>query len=446
LIFGRGAIIVSLEKPGILFPKKWILIECIAAGCDCSWVMVSLSKIDSEIAQRTGAIAAPAPAVKGRGWLLPLILYSLGHFSVDLYQGGLGALLPVVQSHFGLSFTQLGLVGGALACSSSLFQPLYGYLSDRFDSRLFSALGPAVAAVFISSLIWSHGFGGLLLMVTAGGVGIAAFHPQAAANAVVEMTSNRGHAMSIFLVAGTLGVACGPLLFAVLLDHGGLSFARAGVVPGAIVSLLLLALLKPPRARPQPQTSFDWAAFRVVWKPMTLLFLMVLIRSIVQATFGQFLPLYLHDVKHYTLSQASVSLSLYLAAGAIGGLAGGNLADRFGGRLVILISMTGSVPFFVLFLLASGAWSVAGLFLGGLVLMFTVPVNIIMAQKLAPTQSGTVSALMMGFAWGSAGMIFIPLTGWIADIWSLQWAFAGLIAFPVLGFLLGLKLPRQLSS
>jgi FSR family fosmidomycin resistance protein-like MFS transporter len=408
--------------------------------------MVSISKIDAEIAQHAGTIAEPAPAIKDRGWLMPLMLYSVGHFCVDLYQGGLGALLPVVQSHFGLSFTQLGLVGGALACSSSLLQPLYGYLSDRFNSRLFSALGPAVAAVFISSLIWSHGFGGLLLMVIAGGVGIAAFHPQAAANAVVEMTSNRGRAMSFFLVAGTLGLAVGPLLFAVLLNHGGLSFARAGVVPGAIISLLLLVLLKPPRRRPQPRTSFDWVAFRVVWKPMTLLFLMVLIRSIVQATFAQFLPLYLRDAKHYTLSQASLSLSLYLAAGAIGGLAGGNLADRFGGRLVILISMIGSVPFFVLFLLASGAWSVAGLFLGGLVLLSTVPVNIIMAQKLAPTQAGTVSALMMGFAWGSAGMIFIPLTGWVADIWSIQWAFAGLIAFPGLGFLLGLKLPHQLST
>ncbi len=377
---------------------------------------------------------------------MPLVLYSLGHFCVDLYQGGLGALLPVIQSQFSLSFTRAGLLGGALACSSSLVQPLYGYLSDRFESRLLSALGPVIAAGFMSSLVWCHGFGGLLLMVTASGVGVAAFHPQAAANAVAGITSNRGRAMSFFLVSGTLGLAGGPILFSVLLNHGGLSFARAGIVPGAFVSLLMLVLLKPPGTRLQPRTSFDWTALRVVWKPMTILFLMVLIRSIVQATFAQFLPLYLRDAKHYTLSQASLSLSLYLAAGAIGGLAGGSLADRFGGRLVILVSMIASVPFFVLFLLAGGAWSLAGLFLGGLVLLFTVPVNIVMAQRLAPTQSGTVSALMMGFAWGSAGLIFIPLTGWIADVWSMQWAFAGLIAFPVLGFLLGLKLPRQLSA
>jgi hypothetical protein len=49
---------------------------------------------------------------------------------------------------------------------------------------------------------------------------------------------------------------------------------------------------------------------------------------------------------------------------------------------------------------------------------------------------------MMGFAWGAAGLIFIPLTGWISDAFSMQHAFAGLIAFPLIGFLLALKLPK----
>ena len=65
-----------------------------------------------------------------------------------------------------------------------------------------------------------------------------------------------------------------------------------------------------------------------------------------------------------------------------------------------------------------------------------------MAQELVPAQAGTVSALMMGFAWGTAGLIFIPLTGWMSDLFSMQVAFTGLIGFPLIGFLLSLKLPR----
>jgi FSR family fosmidomycin resistance protein-like MFS transporter len=163
----------------------------------------------------------------------------------------------------------------------------------------------------------------------------------------------------------------------------------------------------------------------------------------VQVTFTQFLPLYLHTQRGYSLAAASAMLSLYLVGGAIGGLAGGKLADRFGGRLVIIISMIGSVPFLVAFLFTTGLISAASLFLCGLVLLFTIPVNVVMAQELAPRQAGTVSALMMGFAWGAAGLIFIPLTGWVSDLTSMHHAFTGLIAFPLIGFLLALKLPRK---
>jgi FSR family fosmidomycin resistance protein-like MFS transporter len=86
----------------------------------------------------------------------------------------------------------------------------------------------------------------------------------------------------------------------------------------------------------------------------------------------------------------------------------------------ILVSMIASVPFLALFFLTQGVISIAGLCAGGLILLFTIPVNVVMAQELVPAQSGTVSALMMGFAWGMAGMIFIPLTGWLSDMFSLH--------------------------
>jgi FSR family fosmidomycin resistance protein-like MFS transporter len=391
------------------------------------------------------AVPVATPAAARRTWLVPLVLYCMGHFAVDMYQGTLGALQPALQDRFRFNFTQAGILAGMFVCSASMMQPLYGYLSDRFRSRLLSAVGPAIAAVFISTLGWAHGFGGLLLMVFMGGVGIAAFHPQAASNAVAAMSGNRGNAMAIFISCGFLGLATGPAFFSVLLRFGGLDRAHWGAIPGVVVALLLMVLLPPLAQASSPREKFEWAALRAVWKPMVILYVLVLIRSIVQVTFAQFLPLYLHTAKHYTVTDANLTLSLYLVAGAIGGFAGGNLADRLGGRLVILISMIGSVPFLVLFLFGQGVWSTVGLIAGGLVLLFTMPVNIVMAQELAPTQAGTVSALMMGFAWGSAGLIFIPLTGWVSDHWSMQLAFTGLIFFPLLGFLLAMKLPRKVA-
>jgi FSR family fosmidomycin resistance protein-like MFS transporter len=341
-----------------------------------------------------------------------------------------------------LSLTQAGVLGGMLVFSSSVMQPVYGYLSDRFHSYLFTALAPAVAAVFISSLGLASGYGMLLAMVWMGGAAIASFHPQATANATLGIKRNRGRAMATFISAGTLGLALGPTYFSWMTGTLGLSRTYWAAIPGVLMSILLLAFLRFSPATSGPKLRFDLAPLHAVWRPLTILFLLVVIRSIVQVTFGQFLPLYLKLQRGYSLSTASYITSVYLVGGALGGFMGGNLADRFGGRRVIIISMIGSVPFLLLFVFTTGLVSLAGLILGGLILLFTIPVNIVMGQELVPANAGTVSALMMGAAWGSAGIIFIPLTGWISDHYSMQTAFAGLVITPLIGFVLALKLPK----
>ena len=394
------------------------------------------------MASQSAVTAVESSVHAPRTWLLPLVLFCTGHFFVDLYSSALGVFQPLLHDRFGLSFTEAGVLGGLLVFSTSVMQPVYGYLSDRIPSRLFSALGPAVAGVFIASLARAPGYSGLLVMVFLGGIGVAMFHPQAAANAVAHVHEKRAQAMAVFICSGSLGMAAGPLFFSFV--TGAIGFARTywAAVPGLFVTALLLALMPPIAARARQKEAFNSESLRAVWKPMMLLYLLVVIRSVVQITFTQFLPLYLHSERGYTLAAASLTLSIYLLGGSVGGFAGGALADRFGGRAVILVSMIGSVPFLALFLFTKGALSAAGLFLGGLVLLFTIPVNVVMAQELAPSQAGTVSALMMGFGWGMAGMIFIPLTGWVSDHASMQAAFSGLIAFPMLGFLLALKLPK----
>jgi len=390
------------------------------------------------------AVATPQTRL-ARASLLPLALFCIGHFLVDLYSGALGALQPLLQSRFGLNFTQAGILGGVMVCSSSLVQPVYGYLSDRWHSRLFTVLAPAMAGAFIASLGFAPGYWGLLLMAWMGGAGIASFHPQAAANATAGIERNRAGAMAIFICSGTVGLACGPLFFSMLGEHG-LALNGTGAVPGVLVSLLLLGCMPQLAGRRQAHQERKWDELRKVWRPLTILYFLVFIRSVVQIVFTQFLPLYLHTQRGYSLPAASGMLSLYLIGGAIGGLAGGRLADRFGGRLVILISMIGSLPFLALFVLTTGIPSAVGLFLGGLMLLFTIPVNVVMAQELVPAQAGTVSALMMGFAWGAAGLIFIPLTGWFSDLFSMQHAFEGLVAFPLIGFLLAMTLPKPCAQ
>ncbi len=385
---------------------------------------------------------SPDSGTRARVGMTALALFSVGHFFIDMYSSALGAFQPLLIDKLHFSLSQAGLLGGLMSFASSVSQPAYGYLADRFHTRLFSTLAPAVAGLFVASMGLAPNYAILLLMVLIGGSGIASFHPQASALATRGLP-NRGRWMAVFISAGTLGLAFGPAFFSTLFRNVGLEGAAWGALPGVVVSVLLISLLPAASAEDRKvQSRFDPAALKAVWKPLALLYTLVFLRSAVQISFTQFLPLYLSRERGFTLSSASWALSLYLASGAIGGFLGGHLADRFGGRRVIMFSMIGSLPFLAVFFLAQGPLALAGLALAGFVLLFTVPVNVVMAQELVPSQTSTVSALMMGFSWGMAGLIAIPLIGWTADSISLHHALAATAVLPALGFLLTMKLPR----
>ena len=85
--------------------------------------------------------------------------------------------------------------------------------------------------------------------------------------------------------------------------------------------------------------------------------------------------------------------SMYLLAGALGGFAGGPLADRFGRRNLILASMLLCVPFVLGFLLLHGPLSWASLFLGGAILQLSLPVNVVYAR------SGVIDPIKLLISW-----------------------------------------------
>jgi FSR family fosmidomycin resistance protein-like MFS transporter len=365
-----------------------------------------------------------------------LAILSFAHFFIDLYSSGLSSFQPMLVERFGLSLAQAGLLAGMLIFSSSLLQPVYGILSDKLGSRLFTVLAPAMAGVFISSLGLATGYPMLITMVLLGGMGIASFHPQASANATAGLHENKSRWMAVFISSGTFGMAFGPAFFTFLAGRYGLEMTWLGALPGLLVTLLLAFYFRLAPIAHQTSNRFDFAALKAKGRPLMILFLLVYIRSIVQMVFAQFLPLYLNRERGFSVQSAALGLTLYLAFGGMGGFVGGNLADRFGGKRVILISMAGCLPFLALFFFTDGWLALAALALAGLLLLFTIPVNLVMGQQLVPSQAGTVSALMMGFAWGSAGLVFIPLVGWAADHVGLGTAMACVSAFPVAGFFL----------
>ena len=389
-------------------------------------------------------VEAPV-AVSRTGWVT-LAYLSLAHFFIDFYSNALGVFVPLLVDKLGISLTEAATLGGLLSFSSSVTQPVYGYLSDRFHSPLFATLAPAVAGIFIASMGLAPGYGWLVALVFLGGAGVASFHPAGSSRVIANLEpGRRQQAMAVFISCGSLGLACGPSAFSYLFDTVGMSRAYLAAIPGVVVTLILLFFL--PAAAPAHASAkaarFDLSELRPVWVPLTLLYFCVFLRSLVQISFSALMPLYLHKERGYPLSEASHLLSFYLAAGALGGFIGGNLAQRFGGKRVIQISFIGSLPLLAVFFLTTELVSNIALIAGGFMLLFTIPVNVVMAQELAPTQAGTVSALMMGASWGMAGLIGIPLIGWFGEHYTLHAALSSLVAAPLIGFILTLWLKNK---
>jgi FSR family fosmidomycin resistance protein-like MFS transporter len=366
-------------------------------------------------------------------------ILTVGHFTIDSYSSFFSPLLPLLVAKLHLSLTLVGTLVALASVSSSFGQPLFGWLSDRVQRPWFAAFGPLTAAVFLSGIGLAPSYGWLVALLMLGGVGVAAFHPQAAALSS-EVSPRRGMAMAFFVTGGTLGFSLGPLFAVTVVDRFGLERTWLAAFPGLVVSGLLLAWFS--RVRPHLRHAGarpGLADLRPFLKPLSLLYLAVVCRSAVSYGFMTFLPIHLH-ARGYGLAASGWIVTLYLLCGALGGFLGGWLADRWGGRTVVVASFFGGAPLYLGFLLLPNAVGLASLVLGSFVLQTSLPVNVVMGQELSPRHASTISSLLMGAAWGMGALIIGPV-GALADAHGLHAALLALVGMLGVGVAGALGLP-----
>ncbi|MGD9901915.1 MAG: MFS transporter [Vicinamibacterales bacterium] len=373
---------------------------------------------------------------------LPTAVVTLAstHFIVDAYTNIYAPLLPLFIPHLGLSLTAVGTLAMCFQLASSVSQLGFGTLADRWRPRLLLLAGPLLSVVVLSFVGWASSAVTLGLLLVAGGLGGAAFHPPAAAAVFRASGRHKGFAMSVHITGGSIGMAMAPLFFAPLIERLGLHWSPIIAVPG-LAALWFLLPRMPVVDRAASGSSGGLAALRPYARPLALLYFSVVLRTLTSAGFATFLPVLLTS-QGMTIAQASLAATCYLLVSGIGGFAGGTLADRFGPRRVILVSLVSAVPFMVAAALMQGWALVAAVSIGGLLLQSTLPVNVTFAQTLAPVGAATVSSLMMGFAWG-VGSTMVPLVGMLADTLGLPRALLCISVVPLGAAVLASRLPER---
>jgi FSR family fosmidomycin resistance protein-like MFS transporter len=368
-----------------------------------------------------------------------ILLLASTHFILDGYGNILAPLLPLIIGELNLSLAGAGALQMCFQLAASVTQLGFGHIADRWRPRLLLLAGPILGVTMLPLIGLATDFWTLALLLVLGGLGGAAFHPPAAALVHRYAGTHRGLAMSFHITSGTLGQAMAPLIFAPFAQAYGLGATPWLLVP-ALVLLGFLLRKVPSFERLQDHGApGGFRALRPYAGPLTLLYAIVVLRTLTATSFSIFVPIMLTR-RGMTIAEAGTAASIYLFAVGAGGFFGGPIADRFGARLVIMLSLVAAVPFLAVSPFFSGWPFVALLAIGGFLLQSTLPVNVTFGQSIAPISAATVSSLMMGFAWGT-GSLIVPVVGLVADRIGIERALVIMSFLPLVAAGLALPLP-----
>ncbi|MEU7872476.1 MFS transporter [Dactylosporangium sp. NPDC049140] len=357
-----------------------------------------------------------------------MIRLSAGHASVDIYQGMVAALVPFFVAERGYGYAAASGIVLAASLLSSVAQPAFGALTDRWALPWLLPLSTVLAGLGIAVSGLGDSYALTLAAVAVSGLGVAAYHPEAARVARIA-SAGRHTGMGWFSLGGNLGFAAAPLVVAAVIGAGGLRWSPLLVLPALAGAAL-------GRHRPTGKSTAVAAAAPIPDDKAAFgrLSLVVVLRSVVFVGLSAFVALYAPQRTAGGVWAGGAALFLLYLGGAVGTVLGSRLAERFGRVAVLRWSyLTAAVAVAGVVLVPGPAFfAFVALASAGLYVPFSLQITL--AQDYLPSRVGTASGVTLGLA-VSVGGVVSPLIGTVADRTSLQTALAPLIVLPAAGWL-----------
>ncbi len=397
--------------------------------------------MSSEVVQeRISPAGIPADATKPNMPLLSLL--AMGHMVIDVNGGSLTALLPFLKPALALSYASAAFVILMANVTSSLIQPVFGYFADKTSRRWILPASVLLASLGMGLTGLAGSYAMVLALVVVSGIGIASYHPEGYRTATQVAGDRKATGVSIFSTGGNIGIALGPPLITALVTAFGLKGSLGLIVPGLMTAGMLAAML--PRltpAGPHEAKREKAGHLKTSLYGMTVLVIMVMLRSWTQTGFSTLVPFYYLDVLHGDPRMVGTLLGVFLGSGALGTLAAGPIADRFGIRRYAVGVFLLATPLAVAFLFVRGIWLYLVLGALGFVLISTFAVTVVLAQSYMPRNLGMASGLIVGFATGAGG-VGATVLGSVADHMGLRTALWIPALMPLAAFAVSMLLPE----
>lgn len=382
---------------------------------------------------------------------LRVFLLGLGHFTVDVYANLLPPLLPLFKQMYGLTYAATAGLTSTFAVTSTLIQPIFGYVADRYGKKWIAALGVAWISVLMCLLGIAPGYAAIVAIVAFAGVGSAMFHPQGAAMVPKVSGAQKCLGVSIFSAGGSLGYSVMPLIAVMIVGWFGLRSLPLLIAPGLVVSYMLY--------RYAPDMEEDCRRSHVdlrqmlsdignVKAPLATLLTVVSLRSWVCSGMITFIPLYfaLHFAGwtlmgcDLSLVAPGITLFIFLIANALGGIVGGWASDKYGKKQVLVAAFFASLPFFYLAFTSPDLLVWPFIAIAGGFIYAAYPGTVLQAQEMLPRTQGMAGGLILGFANGVGGLLVL-VTGVISDHFGIFNGVMSLILIAVIMSFLSLAVP-----
>jgi MFS transporter, FSR family, fosmidomycin resistance protein len=368
-----------------------------------------------------------------------LLILSLGHLVTDIYQSALPAILPFLKENLSLSYTMAGVILMAANFTSSLIQPLFGFLSDKQEKAFLLPLGCLCAGLGFSLLSFPTSYALILVLVIVSGFGIASYHPEGYKTAHFFTGEKRVTGMAIFAVGGNLGFALGPIITIYIIKYMGFSSLPIILVPSAVFVAIIIFYWRDISITEIKRDAVGGDAARGrqkgAYRSLSMVIAIVVMRSWTQMGLMSYIPFYYINHLRGDPLYAGKLVFVLLLGGVIGTLGGAPLADKWGHKRYLMLSMFLSTFILPLIFIIDGYMLFIVLGLLGMTLISTFSVTVVMAQQLLPKNLGVASGLMVGFAIGAGG-ICVTLLGVIADHFGVPVALKSIMLLPLVGFLL----------
>lgn len=373
-----------------------------------------------------------------------LVICGISHFLNDMIQSIIPSIYPILKAKFGFSFAQIGLITLVFQMTSSILQPFTGLYADKHPRPYALSVGMCFTLTGLLVLAFAEYYWAILIAVSIVGFGSSVFHPTASRVTQLASGGKKSLAQSIFQVGGNGGSALGPLLAAMIVlpfgQHSISCFALAALLAalimirlGAWYKVRLQYVVKHPQKTPGLNTHISK---RAKYGALAILILLVFSKYFYTSCITSYFTFFLIDKFGVSVKASQLFLFVFLAAFAIGTVAGGMLGDKFGRKYVIWFSILGAAPFAIAMPYVNLTWTIICCFLSGLIIASAFSSIVVYATDLMPDKIGMIAGIFFGLMFGLGGL-GSAFFGWLADKTSVEFIFQVSAFLPLLGIIAG---------